>query len=81
MEFIKNHILLIATILAFIIFAIIGYVVDKTKNQSKKEKEILNEEVQGDIVQNIEIPTKKTSVESNIKKENSEEKNINLNNL
>ena len=81
MEFIKNHILLIATILAFIIFAIIGYVVDKTKNQIKKEKEILNEEVQGDFVQNIEIPTKKTSVESNIKKENSEEKNINLNNL
>ena len=81
MEFIKNHILLIATILAFIIFAIIGYVVDKTKHQSKKEKEILNEEVQGDFVQNIEIPTKKTSEESNIKKENSEEKNINLNNL
>ena len=81
MEFIKNHILLIATILAFIIFAIIGYVVDKTKNQSKKEKEILNEEVQGDFVQNIETPTKKTSEESNIKKENSEEKNINLNNL
>lgn len=81
MEFIKNHILLIATILAFIIFSIIGYVVDKTKNQSKKEKEILNEEVQGDFVQNIETSTKKTSEESNIKKENSEEKNINLNNL
>lgn len=80
MEFIKNHILLIATILAFIIFAIIGYVVDKTKNQSKKEKEILNEEIKENFVPNVEIPTK-TSKEQLNNKENSKDKNINLNDL
>lgn len=80
MEFIKNHILLIATILAFIIFAIIGYVVDKTKNQSKKEKEILNEEIKEDFVPNVEIPTEASKEELNNKKD-SKDKNINLNDL
>lgn len=46
MEFIKDNIFLVVTILAFVIFAIIGYVVDSTKNRknSKKEKEVLTEE-------------------------------------
>lgn len=59
MEFITEHILLIATIAAFIIFAIIGYVVDKSKNQSKKEKEILKEQVPEEITPNIDIPVEK----------------------
>lgn len=47
MEFISENILLIVTIGAFIVFAIIGFVVDNTKNgkRSKKEKEILTEEI------------------------------------
>ena len=60
MEFITEHILLIATIAAFIIFAIIGYVVDKSKNQSKKEKEILKEQAPEEITPNIDIPAEQT---------------------
>lgn len=47
MEFIKDNILLIVTIGAFIVFAIIGFIVDSTKNgkKSQKEKEILTEEI------------------------------------
>lgn len=47
MEYLQNNSLLIITIVAFIVFAIIGYVVDSKKNKgnNKKEKEILTEEI------------------------------------
>ena len=35
--------LLIITIALFIMFAILGYIVDKSKNKNNKEKEILTE--------------------------------------
>lgn len=75
MDFIMEHTLLIATIAAFIIFAIIGYVVDKSKNQSKKEKEILKEQAPEEIAPNIEIPAEQIET-TEIK-----DKNINLDNL
>ena len=44
MEFIQNNMLLIITISLFIMFAILGYIVDKSKNKNNnKEKEILTE--------------------------------------
>ena len=43
MEFIQNNMLLIITIALFIMFAILGYIVDKSKNKNNKEKEILTE--------------------------------------
>ncbi len=46
MDFIQNNSLLVITIIAFIIFAVIGYIVDSKKNNgNKKEKEILTEEI------------------------------------
>ena len=35
--------LIIITIALFIMFAILGYIVDKSKNKSNKEKEVLTE--------------------------------------
>lgn len=75
MEFIMEHILLISTIAAFIIFAIIGYVVDNSKNQSKKEKEILKEQATEEITPNIDIPVEKAET-TEIK-----DKNIDLDDL
>ena len=44
MEFIQNNMLLIITIALFIMFAILGYIIDKCKNNNNnKEKEILTE--------------------------------------
>lgn len=44
MEFIQNNMLLIITIALFIMFAILGYIIDKSKNKNNnKEKEILTE--------------------------------------
>lgn len=46
MEFIQNNMLLIITIALFIMFAILGYIIDKSKNNNNnnnKEKEILTE--------------------------------------
>ena len=43
MEFIQDNMLLIITIALFIMFAILGYIVDKSKNKNNKEKEILTE--------------------------------------
>ena len=43
MKFIQNNMLLVITIALFIMFAILGYIVDKSKNKSNKEKEILTE--------------------------------------
>ena len=44
MEFIQNNMLLIITIALFILFAILGYIIDKSKNKNNnKEKEILTE--------------------------------------
>ena len=77
MEFIREHILLIVTILAFILFAIIGYVVDKTKNQNNKEKEILKETTSDEIAPNVETTDNIESTSINDVKD----KNINLDDL
>ena len=75
MEFIREHILLIVTILAFIIFAVIGYVVDKTKNQNSKEKEILKETTSDEIAPNVEV------ADNIISNNNKKDKNIDLDSL
>lgn len=77
MEFIREHILLIVTILAFILFAIIGYVVDKAKNQNNKEKEILKETTSDEIAPNVETTDNIESTSINDVKD----KNINLDDL
>ena len=77
MEFIREHILLIVTILAFILFAIIGYVVDKAKNQNNKEKEILKETASDEIAPNVETTDNIKSTSINDVKD----KNINLDDL
>lgn len=77
MEFIREHILLIVTILAFILFAIIGYVVDKAKNQNNKEKEILKETTSDEIAPNVESTDNIKSTSINDVKD----KNINLDDL
>lgn len=77
MEFIREHILLIVTILAFILFAIIGYVVDKTKNQNNKEKEILKETSSDEIAPNVETTMNIENTSTNNVKDN----NINLDDL
>ncbi len=77
MEFIREHILLIVTILAFILFAIIGYVVDKAKNQNNKEKEILKETTSDEIAPNVESTDNIESTSINDVKD----KNINLDDL
>lgn len=75
MEFIREHILLIVTILAFILFAIIGYVVDKTKNQNNKEKEILKETTSDEIAPNVEV------ADNIMINNNKKDKNIDLDSL
>ena len=42
-DFIVNNYLIIVIVGAFLIFALIGFAVDTTKNKSKKESEILNQ--------------------------------------
>ena len=77
MEFIREHILLIVTILAFILFAIIGDVVDKTKNQNNKEKEILKETTSDEIAPNVET----TEIVENTNTNDVKDKNVNLDDL
>lgn len=49
MKYLIDNYLLVITILAFVVFAIIGYIVDSKKNKgSKQEKEILTEEIKED---------------------------------
>ena len=67
--------MLIVTILAFIIFAVIGYVVDKTKNQNSKEKEILKETTSDEIAPNVEV------ADNIISNNNKKDKNIDLDSL
>lgn len=52
----QNNILLIITILLFIFFAIIGYVVDKKRNKENKEKEVLTEVDERNFEPIIDIP-------------------------
>lgn len=68
MEYLQDNSLLIITIVAFIAFAIIGYVVDSKKNKgiNKKEKEILTEEIKE---------------EEKINEDNKDSKEVDLNNL
>ena len=75
MEFIKENLLLVLTLGSFVVFAIIGYVVDHSKNNDSKEKDILKEDITEDIKPNIDVP--KDTKESTNKKD----KNIDLNNL
>ena len=42
-DFIVNNYVIIMIVSVFLVFALIGYAVDTTKNKSKKEKEILTE--------------------------------------
>lgn len=76
MEFIKDNLLLVLTVAAFIVFAIIGFVVDNTKNKDNKEKDLLKEQPENEIKPNVEKVSKKET-----KEPAKEEKNINLDNL
>ncbi len=75
MEFIKENLLLVLTLGSFVVFAIIGFIVDNTKNKDNKEKDILKEDINTEIKPNVEIPkdTKETT--------NKKDKNVDLNNL
>lgn len=76
MEFIKDNLLLVLTVAAFIVFAIIGFVVDNAKNKDSKEKDLLKVQPENEIKPNVEKVSKKETKESA-----KEEKNINLDNL
>lgn len=70
MDFLGDNALLIITIALFIMFAILGYIVDKSKNKNKKEKEVLTENITDDfkpVQEAKEVPLEVT-----------EEQNINL---
>ena len=75
MEFIKENLILVLTLASFVVFAIIGYIVDHSKNKDNKEKDILKEDITEEIKPNIDVP--KDSKETINKKD----KNIDLNNL
>lgn len=75
MEFIKENLLLVVTLGSFVVFAIIGFIVDNTKNKDNKEKDILKDEPESKIKPNIDVP-KNTKDPTNKK-----DKNIDLNNL
>ena len=45
MEFIKENLVLVLTLASFVVFAIIGYIVDHSKNKDNKEKDILKEDI------------------------------------
>lgn len=75
MEFIKENLLLVLTLGSFVVFAIIGFIVDNTKNKDNKEKDILKEDINTEIKPNIDVS--KDIKESTNKKD----KNIDLNNL
>ena len=45
MEFIKENLVLVLTLVSFVVFAIIGYIVDHSKNKDNKEKDILKEDI------------------------------------
>lgn len=76
MEFIKDNLLLVLTVAAFIVFAIIGFVVDNAKNKDSKEKDLLKVQNDNEVKPNVEKTTSKET-----KTNNKEEKNINLDNL
>ena len=53
MDFIVNHYTIILVIAAFLIFALIGFAVDSTKNKKKKEEDLLtkpNDEVDVNLI-------------------------------
>ena len=75
MEFIKENLVLVLTLASFVVFAIIGYIVDHSKNNDNKEKDILKEDITEEIKPNIDVT--KDSKETTNKKD----KNIDLNNL
>ena len=66
---------MVLTLVSFVAFAIIGYIVDHSKNKDNKEKDILKEDITEEIKPNIDVP--KDSKEITNKKD----KNIDLNNL
>ena len=72
MEFIKENLVLVLTLVSFVVFAIIGYIVDHSKNKDNKEKDILKEDITEEIKPNIDVP--KDSKEITNKKD----KNIDL---
>ena len=75
MEFIKENLVLVLTLASFVVFAIISYIVDHSKNKDNKEKDILKEDITEEIKPNIDVT--KDSKETTNKKD----KNIDLNNL
>ena len=56
MEFIKENLVLVLTLVSFVVFAIIGYIVDHSKNKDNKEKDILKEDITEEIKPNIDVP-------------------------
>ena len=84
-DFIVNNYLLIVIIGAFLIFALIGFAVDTTKNRKNKESEILTEpnedvniEIANDLVEEKTEEVKEEAVESAIPE--AEEVNLNMDN-
>lgn len=78
MGFIEEHTLLVITIALFIMFAILGYIVDKSKNKKNKEKEILTETTTTEFIPMED--QKETKKEENIQIQE-DEKNINIEDL
>lgn len=75
MEFIKENLILVLTLASFIVFAVIGYIVDHSKNKDNKEKDILKEDITEDIKPNIDVSNDGKATT------NKKDKNIDLNNL
>ena len=71
MEFIKENLVLVLTLASFVVFAIIGYIVDHSKNKDNKEKDILKEDITEEIKPNIDV-TKDSKETTNKKDKNIE---------
>lgn len=80
-DFIVNNYIIIIVIAAFLIFALIGYAVDSTKNKKDKESDLLtkpNDEVDVNMI--VEDPSfPEDVVASPASEDNSNEDVINMN--
>ncbi len=82
MDFIVKNYIIILIIAAFLIFALIGYVIDSTKNKKNKEEELLtkpNDEVDINMIkEDVEEPSFTEEVTSAPIEETDSENKVNM---
>ncbi len=82
MDFIVKNYIIILIVAAFLIFALIGYVIDSTKNKKNKEEELLtkpNDEVDINMIrEDVEEPSVSEEVTSAPIEETDSENKVNM---